>query len=68
VTALIVQAKAGGATVLFLTAQAQTKTAKFVDYKVFISAQPMAKDQEKAIQLCLLGRSENGPCLSSSRR
>ncbi|MDG1295174.1 MAG: hypothetical protein P8P24_07800 [Planktomarina sp.] len=46
-TALIVQAKAGGATVLFLIAQAQTKTAKVADYKVFISAQPMAKDQEK---------------------
>ena len=37
----------GGATILFLSAQAQTKTAKFVDNKVFISAQPMAKDQEK---------------------
>ena len=46
-TALIVQAKAGGATILFLSAQAQTKPAKFVDYKVFISAQPKAKDQKK---------------------
>ena len=46
-TALIVQAKVGGATILFLSAQAQTRTAKFVDYKVFISAQPMAKDQKK---------------------
>ena len=46
-TALIVQAKVGGATLLFLTAQAQIKTAKFVDYKIFISAQSMAKGQKK---------------------
>ena len=47
VTALIGQAKAGGATVLFLTAQAQTKTAKVADHTVLVHAQTMADEQEK---------------------
>jgi len=44
---LIGQAKAGGASVLFLTAQAQSQTAKIVDHTILVTAQTMANDQKK---------------------
>jgi len=47
VSALIGQAKAGGASVLFLTAQAQSQTAKIVDHTILVTAQTMANDQKK---------------------
>ena len=47
VSALIGQAKAGGASVLFLTGQPKTKTAKLADHTILIPAQTMANDQCK---------------------
>ena len=46
-TALIVQAKAGGATVLFLTAQAQTKTAKVARLQSLYQRAAHGKRSEK---------------------
>ena len=47
VSALIGQAKAGGASILFLTAQAHSQTAKIVDHTILVTAQTMANDQKK---------------------
>ncbi|MDC1228995.1 SIS domain-containing protein [Octadecabacter sp.] len=45
VSALIGQAKSGGASVLFLTAQTKAMTAKAADHTIIIPAQTMANDQ-----------------------
>jgi 6-phospho-3-hexuloisomerase len=55
VSALIGQAKAGGASVLFLTAQAQSQTAKIVDHTILVTAQTMANDQKKGASTLPMG-------------
>ena len=67
VSALIGQAKAAGASFLFLTAQAQSQTAKIVDHTILVTAQTMANDQKKMHQHCLWDRLTKGRCLSCSR-
>ena len=55
VSALIGQAKAGGASVLFLTAQPNTEAAKDADHTILIPAQTMANDQGKGTSTLPMG-------------